>query len=525
MKSFFGTTITIATVCIMFVVLVLGVRGLPGNVNIGEMNWKTWIEDGPFETSSDRARFVLTYSFIEEQSTIFSLDAARFAVPDLGMSSSGDYVSLFAPGVSFLVIPGYIVGKFFGASQAGTYAVIMLFAFLNALLLRAIAIRLGAHPIASHMGALAFLFASPAFAYAVALYQHHVSLFLILASLYIAMRWKGVLPAMAVLFLYGVGFVVDNPNAILMLPILLYTAGQFIYIAHKQTSSYITIRFVGALALAGVILPLIFFAWFNNASYGAAFSLPGTFERVVAIDEFGYPTESDITKAQGLSDAEISGKKDEKSVVGFFKTRNLLNGFYIHLISPDRGMINFAPVLFLGIVGLFILYRRQKSIARVLVGICGLTFILYSLWGDPWGGWAFGSRYLIPIYAILGIGVAVALTRFRKNYIFVILFLALFSYSVWVNVSGAITTNLNPPQVEVLALEEVFGTEIKYTHQKNFDALKDNKSKSFVFQTVAKRYMSAATYHRVLVGILIAVMLLSMLYLLFVKRVEIYDEH
>ena len=43
----------------------------------------------------------------------------------------------------------------------------------------------------------------------------------------------------------------------------------------------------------------------------------------------------------------------------FFKTRNLLNGFYIHLLSPDRGIIYYAPVILLGLLGFLFLLAKK----------------------------------------------------------------------------------------------------------------------------------------------------------------------
>src|SRR5690606_17399700 len=124
-------------------------------------------------------RFALAYSLIENNSFYFTEEIARFASPDVGFHK-GNYVSLFAPLLSFLATPGYLLGKYLGASQVGAFATISVFAILNLLLIRSVATKLGANSIAATIGAISFVFASPAFAYAVNLYQHHVSTFLIL---------------------------------------------------------------------------------------------------------------------------------------------------------------------------------------------------------------------------------------------------------------------------------------------------------------------------------------------------------
>ena len=172
-------------------VLMVSLRGLPGNPTVPELNLKIWKENGPFELSPERGRFALIYSIVEDKSFYFSKSIAGFASPDVGIQN-GHYVSLFAPLLSFSAIPGYLIGKYFGASQVGTFAVISLFALFNFFLIRAIAIRLGANKIAATLGAFVFLFATPGFAYAVNLYQHHLSTFLILLSIWALLKSKKV---------------------------------------------------------------------------------------------------------------------------------------------------------------------------------------------------------------------------------------------------------------------------------------------------------------------------------------------
>ena len=125
------------------------------------------------------------------------------------------------------------------------------------------------------------------------------------------------------------------------------------------------------------------------------------------------------------------------------------------------------------------------------------------MWGDPWGGWAFGSRYLIPSYAILSIFVALLLTYWRKNILFLALFIILFGYSVAVNTLGAITTSAMPPQPEVLNLEKISGIVQRYTYQRNWEFLIAGNSKSFVFQTFARKYVTSEQYFEILAGLII----------------------
>lgn len=500
------------------VILVLSVRGVAGNPTAYDINTSKWKDEGPIELSPDRGRFALLYSLVEEGSFHFSIPIARFATPDLGYSH-GKYVSLFAPGLSFLVAPGYLLGKTYGLSQVGTFAVVALFALFNAILLRSIAVRLGAHWVAATLASLVFLFATPAFAYAVSLYQHHISTFLILLSIYILLRWDTLLSLAVVWFLIAASLPVDYPNVFLMFPIGLYALGRIVMVSSTSGRIHVSIRLARLLTIVTAALPLAFFLWFNFQSYSDPFQLSGTVAGVKAIDAQGKPAAPEEVGTQNV-EVLINPEQQNKSAVQFFKTRHLLNGFQIHLVSPDRGIIVYAPVILFGVAGIFLLYKSgNQPILALLLGILGANILLYSLWGDPWGGWAFGSRYLIPGYAIMSLFIALALTRWRKSNLILLVFFLVASYSIAINALGAITSSRNPPQVEVLSLEALSGVEQKYTYGRNIDYLNDNRSKSFVFQTYAAKYMNAWQYYRAItISLLIVTAILLGYFRVFVKE-------
>ncbi len=491
-----------------FVILAMSVRGLPGNPQIEELLLPRWQTAGPFESSNDRGRFALTYSFLEDHSFAFKTTVARFATPDLAATEDGDHVSLFAPGVSFLVMPGYIVGKHFGGAQVGTFAIVSMFALLNGLLLYALAKRLGAHPVAASLAALTFLFATPAFTYAVSLSQHHFSVFVLLLSLYLLVRFHTWWSLSLVWFLCALSVVIDNPNVFFMFPVGMYALTRVISVNRMKEFLNIEIRPLYVLTFVTMAIPMFFLGWFNLHSNGSPYQLSGTLDRVLSVGTESQhdPLNIEIVSAQlGVAeDIKEGDANKEKKAVGFFETRNMLNGFDVHFVSPDRGMTTYAPIVLIGILGLFFLLRTEKSIAVVLIACIGANILLYSMWGDPWGGWAFGSRYLIPTYALLCLGLSLVLTRFGRNPFFVLIFAFLFVYSVGVNTLGALGTSAIPPRSEVLALEQVTGKVQKYDYERSYDYLNTVGSKSFVYQTWFSDRMSALSYYK-LVSTLIVV--------------------
>ncbi|MBI4136988.1 hypothetical protein HY469_02905, partial [Candidatus Roizmanbacteria bacterium] len=480
--------------------LALSIRGVTGNPTHETMNHVSWKDDGPLELSPERGRFALTFSIIEDNSLTFSVPVARFATPDLGYID-GKYVSLFAPGISYLVIPGYVIGKEFGLAQVGTYAVISVFALINVILLRAVAVRLGASGIAGTIASFIFLFATPAYTYAVSLFQHHVSTFLILLSLYLLLRFNNLFVLVFVWFLLAASIPIDYPNLILMFPVGIYALSKFFSVKQKKEEYQFKFKLLGIGTFIGVVLPLMFFMRFNEASYGNPFQFSGTVSSVKAINEYGEPAAPEETGTAPI-ESLVRPENQKKSAVAFFQSRNMLNGLASQFINRDRGIIWFAPVILFSVFGIAVLYKRHAFITTILISIAGMTLTLYSMWGDPYGGWAFGSRYLIPAYAIMGIFLAFAIDRYRKNLIFIIFFILASLFSLSVNTLGAITSSRNPPKPEILALEALTGREEKYGFDRNFQMIQAGRSKSYLFQTYADTYMTAMDYYVMLAGLL-----------------------
>ncbi len=501
----------------LFCVLVMAfsIRGIQGNPTPQDLNRSVWKDDGPLELSPERGRYALLYALAETNTFYFSPELAKFAAPDVGYTD-GKYVSLFAPTVSFIVVPGYLFGKFFNMAQVGSYAVIAIFALFNVALIRAIAIRLGIHPIAAIIGGLTFLFASPAFAYAVTLYQHHISTFIILSGVYLLIRYNTLWSLTAIWLLCALSISVDYPNFLMMLPIGILALGRTFIGEKKENKLSLSIPLLRVFAIFTMALPLAFFLWFNNASNGSPLRLSGMIERAIEVRANGTPLlEGEILEARrkALKQPPIV---IEKSFVSAFQSRLLLNGFYTHFISPDRGMLMYTPVMLFGIAGLVLAIKRRMKYVGLLVAVIGFNVLLYSMWDDPYGGWAFGSRYLIPTYAILSLFVAYFLTRFSKYNMMLLLFFAVLSYSISVNTLGAITSNRNPPKIEAAALAEVSKREEPYTYMRNVNLLNNNISKSYIFETYAANNISAWHYYTYLTAFIIIV---SACLLMLFKRV------
>lgn len=481
-----------------FIILAVSIRGLPGNPTTADLLTAKWRSEGPFELSPERGRYAITYSVIEDGSVLFSPELARFVLPDVGFRD-GNYVSLFAPALSFITIPGYLLGQVFGFAQVGSFAVITVFALLNTLLIKKISVLLGAGQKASILASLVFLFSTPAYAYAVNLYQHHVTTALILLSLLLTIKKQNLISYILIFFMFALGVSLDYPNFFILSPFIIQlTFNKIINIKNKNNEVILKLRPQILVGLIGVVIPLAFFLGFNYISYGSPLNMLGgsSIETVSSIDKDGLPS---FDSEYDEFEPEIQESYEGRSRFSYLKARNMVNGLYIHLLSPDRGVLYFTPVIFIGVVGIFVLYKSRNKHLPLLLSIVGINLILYSMWGDPWGGWAFGSRYLIPSYAIMSIFIAMALTKYSRNILFLLVFAILFVYSTAINTLGAITTSAIPPKVQAIPLEALTGREEKYNYRRSWDYLNQNGSKSFVYQTYLEDIIDARDFYTILV--------------------------
>jgi len=354
------------------------------------------------------------------------------------------------------------------------------------------------------------------------MYQHHVSAFLILFSLFSLLSYGDFLNLAIVLFLYSIGISVDYPNALLMAPVVIYSFARLFKkrIIDKEVVQ-IDFNFLKPIALVAVIPALLFFFWFNKTSYDSPFQLSGTVPRAVEIED-GEPLFYSNTLDKQIGEDELE-KLDEKTSLGFFETRRIINGLNVHLLSSDRGILYYTPVMVLGLIGM-IIYGRKKNIG-VFWSILGVNIILYSMWGDPWGGWAFGSRYLIPAYAILSIFIPLVLKNIRKDILKISIVLILIGYSVAVNTLGATTSMANPPKVETQSLSDISGKEEKYTFERNIDLLLENKSKSFVYNKYLKNSIFVWEYYFIVTLPVLLGLTLSVLYVTLFRKNEINSKY
>ncbi len=508
-------TITIIVLALFFltcaVLYAATLKGVPGNMGPSEMS-RMDQATFPFELSPERGRYAHTYAFAEHHS--FSLDQALADVvyPDVGYVD-GRFYSFFAPGLSVLAVPMYTLGRVFQLTQVFSFATVSLFALGSMFFLYKIGRDIFKLPTANSLIApVIFAFGSTSWSYATTLYQHHVSTFLIISSFYAVWRFsKGrrmrFLWGAYVWLSYAVAFTVDYPNLVFMMPIMVY------FFFSSVTFSKIRRKMTVGIKPAFLLTAILFFfitglhLWYNQQELGNWRSLHGTIP--------GYKTirELNLFEREGGEDTLKEIEKD-KTTTSFFAEENLMFGLYTLTVAPDKGILVFSPIFLLAVGGVIALFNRMDMKRGILLTIAGLNIFLYASFGDPWGGWAFGPRYLIIAMSVLSLLIAVWLSQSKNILIAKIITLILFSYSAAISLIGVLTTNAVPPKVEADFLK------MKYGFFLNLDYLRDGISSSYVYNSFFVGSITLPQYYLLLYT---TVILLFLMVIYFARKVRSYE--
>jgi hypothetical protein len=485
-KHMFRNASTALVLVLSIVMLAFFVKGDVGNP-IAYQTEKESTVAGPYESSNSRSRYVLTEALVENNKATLTEEQAKFASPDVSRYND-KFFSIFMPGISFIGIPFYMLGKLYDIPQLTTYLSVTLFGFINMLLIARIAYKLGANKYASLLGGFLFLFGTNALPYSLFFTQHITSVTLMLLGLLVAMSKKTIINAVLFGALVGSSFLLDVPNVILFIPIGLAFLMKFIAVQKESTRVKLSFNPKVLTVLIGILPFLGIMAWYNLQT-------TGTFTKI------GQSVGQSTYFIKNLtSDAKKEAEKPVQAVP--FTPRSQMSGFYTLLVSNERSWLFYSPIVLLGIFGIFELYKKQKYrlVTNAIVGTILLNIVLYGMFHDPWGGWAFGPRYLIPAAAMMCIGLALAIQAYKRQIWFIASFGLIAICSIAINVLGALTTSLIPPRHEAIFL----ANHIPYTIEYNIQLANSNTISS-LFYNMFFSNVSGLTYIGALATVLVLI--------------------
>ncbi len=457
--------------------LVLSVKGQPGK----PLHFQYDLDPatgGPFESSNSRSRYALVESLVDNHTVYLSPKLKLFADPDINKRDNR-YISVFLPGISFLAIPLYILGKAVGLPQFVTYLFNPLIALGNMFLISMLSRRFGAGKYAGLLSGFLFLFATNGLAYTQTLTQHQFTLSLVLLALYAILGKSTFKKNVLMGILIGVALIIDIPNVFILAPFVLYLFFQNLVIKTTLRRVVVKVKWTLVGLVIGTLPFLMVFMGYNYLTTHSLFTVA---------QSVGYGTYSAPGKtASPVIPASIY---DTKLAID---SRALLQGLSVLLISNERSIFYYNAIVLIGILGLVLVIKGRKTdeyLAQTILGSLIVTVLLYAMFHDPWGGWSFGPRYLIPVTGLLTVFAGSALTRYKRNFLFIVLFAGIFLYSTSINVAGVLTTNNIPPKQEADRLL----TPIPYTYAYNFRLIQDNTTSSLVYNAVFKKAMNVQTF-------------------------------
>ena len=483
--------IPIILVFFISLVFMLTIKGNLGNPSPEYIFDNLRVKGQPFELSPERGRYALTSSLSEDKSFYLRKNIAKYVTPDLGFID-GKYIILFSPGVSILATPLYLVGQRIGAAQVTTFTLPVIFAIFNFLLIVKIAKHFKLTERSGFIAGLSFLFATTAFSYSVSFYQHQITTFLLLSTTVLLFSKRTVVKMTLVAFLIGASFWIDSQNPIFFTPLIAYALIRVFDLIKEKSSTKIAFNLKYLMAILGLVVSLGSYSLYSYKVFHRPLQLSGTVKSVGSFTDSSQPV--------------IKSTDKKKVAVEFFNPRRMMNGTYILLFSTDRGVVVYAPIILLSLFGIKNLFEKEKQKAAVVGGIILFIFALYTMWGDPWGGWAFGPRYLVPVFGLASIFLASAIDAFFTKLWFKVILSLLFVYSVAINLLGALTTNQVPPKIEAIPLG------MKWNYLLNWQMLSSGQTSSLFYRSFLGNTIPVFIYSALIFAAIIAVGLLIVWY-------------
>jgi len=481
---------------IIFISLVylFTLRGIAGNLLPSQYGTgKLKVNRPPFETSMERGRYAQIVAFSKTKD--FYVDEFHnFLSPDIAWYN-GHYYSTFPVGTSLIAFPLYFIGSIFHLSQVFSFSVSALFSILTAYLIFKISKYLGLSYQAAFFSSICYSLASVAWAYSVTLSAHPISAFIVtwgfLVFLEISESKSNYRNFMILWLLFGLCLFIDYVDLIIFIPILFASILKVLYLANKNVESEIKIPIAPFIGSVGFVCIFVLFIIFNLTHYNR----PIAFTNSYSIKYIGN---------SNLSNEVLDNIKYENR----FSFSRIVSGAQVLLFSKDRGILFFSPVFLLSIVGFFILKKEKKLVTLVLFYSFLLNVVIYAMYDDPWGGWSFGSRYLIATIPLLSLLCGVAFDYLNNKFGIkskIVIYTLLF-YSVGIAGLGAFTTNAVPPSVEVIH------TNIPDNFVSNWRYLQNNGTSSFLYSLFFHNLVNPKQYFFIIlfiIGLLLAFIIFS----------------
>lgn len=476
----------------------LTLRGTAGNfTQLKELDYLAAQVGSPFESSHEKASYAEMLRMREADTPELAY-LKDFAAPDVGFRD-GKYYSYFPPGVSYFIRPFFELGYPYNHALLAAYSSMITFGVLTMVFIYLISRNVFGLP--SYIGisaALIYGFGTTAWSYAITIFQHAPSAFFAMVMFYGVARYRAriktsALWASIVWLTYGISIWFDYPNGLLLSPFIVYYVLSAIQINREEQALKVKFDPSHFTVAIWFVIPIALHLLFNAIYMGSPFTLRQNFDRYdPALSRLLLEQETK-NKVLTVTSEEVAPAVEQRSRMPFLE-EVVVSGFYTLTISPDKGIFFFSPVLLFGIWGLYLAFRKKQTLEHsIMLAFIIINMLTYASFGDPYGGWAFGPRYLIPAMTALAIYAGYALHELRNPFMRA-LFYASFLFSLSVAAAGALTTNNVPPKVEAVYLGKEY-----YNYLLNFNLIDTQQTSNFIFNTYLQNTMSLSEYYILIV--------------------------
>ncbi len=499
------------------VILFISVDAIKGNGSTSQILKTMDIDGSPFQMSLTRGRWALIQAITNDKSFIID-KYAKTTYPDV-LYANGHYYSVFIPGSAFFASPFYQIGQRYDLGILFVFLLGPLLIIITAIIFFKALKDLHFNSAISLLTTFITIFGTNIYPYSVFFSAHPFSVLAITLSLYGAVqviaRKRFLLGNTIFWFSYGFGLISDYPNAITMLPIGLLLLFASVKILQKEDQRFLSINpsyFFFFFVSLIFIIPLLFY---TKTLFGTYFTTIETHQIEGYIDNKG----KNIYYLADDPRFYLSHKPLYKPLK--LDPHFTYKGLYMSLLSPERGLFFFAPILLLAMLGINELFLTNKKLFYGLFFSIIFTILTYSSYTDYAGGWSFGTRFFVGIVPLIAVFLAFSIKKYLKNPLFVFSLTILGVLSIAINTLGALTSRLNPSSLEI----EFTNCHIDCSFFREIPLLNHKGYTSFVYNEYLQNILPKNIFFYMLVGIMstVFILLIFISYINFAKKYEYRD--
>jgi len=366
-----------------------------------------------FHSEDEFSYFYLTYSIVENRSFIIDPIAGHhLSNTENFVQYNGNWYSKYPPGLPFLAIPFYLVGRFIWqllgfdgfpliimcsiSGFSAAFSLVIVYEFCTFFKFSYIA------KIAT---IITYGFGTIAWVYAKTFFSHSTATLFILLSLYFFISMardekeglvyiKSLLSGMAI----GLATLIRYTSFLFVFPLVFYFLIKPMSLKKERATLF--------------IFPLLIFillaGWYNFICFDNPF----------------------IT---GYHLNQLYGNETERF------TTPIYIGLWGFLISPKRGLFIYSPVLLFSIIGIKELYTEVKDETILLISSFMILLLVYSAWWYWPGGLCYGPRLLHEAIPMLTIPIGKSIDSYKHKRIFWIAFIVLLCFSIYAQFAAVVT--------------------------------------------------------------------------------------